>query len=438
MFFRLLVLFFTILAVTLTPWAIVGSYKNASHLTNNYLIGVQVTGLDVGALFAGNQKRDAVVNLPLDNKFVDAVPTPTTTERAYTTSFEKKDLADDIQSLVGGLGTEVSSAIDGIDLDKLTADAASATSQIADAIDTDAIISDIGQLASSVNLPDAVATLAEGLANGLSIEQAVSNLEYHDLGFADYYSISYWGYCRGYMRSLNNSDDLISNLGDFGKNFNQDKVNYVWCSLPVAGYKFDPLELVKREMSNAVRDEIDGVNGLPLGISGTLKAQLIALIASVDYETLNLPGELQDMLGLLNNITTAGLAMLIAGAGLGFISLIFQLVGLVSSPRNSCLSCLNYILMLLFFLCILLGAGLTTGVYMFARKEVNNHIDEFGLKSYLSIQYYAFAWSAMAASFMAVVLAALGYCCGCFHGNGKRKYKRVDEPNMAYDHKGYQ
>ncbi|PSK40397.1 hypothetical protein C7M61_000032 [Candidozyma pseudohaemuli] len=430
MFFRCLVLFFTIASIVLCPWAIVGSYKNQSHLTENYLIGVQITGLDVGKLFAGANlkiKRD-FANMPRN---VDVKPTPTVTE-SLVTAFPKRDVVSDIESALGNVGGDITSAVGGINVDSLTAQVASATNDV----NTDEIASKISELAASASIPDSLATIAAGLADGIDIQSVVSELDYRDLGLADYYSVSYWGYCRGYMNGVNGTDELLDNLGDFGKNFNKDDVKFVWCSSPKPGFKFDPLDLVKREMTNAVTNSVDGFNGLPQELSTTIKAQLLAIIASVDYEDLNLPGDLKDKLTLLNNITRAALAMLIAGTGLAFISFLFQSVGLCCSPNNSCLSCLNFILMLLFFLCILLGAGLSTGAYMFVRSEVNKEIDEFGLESFLSVQYYAFAWSAMVASFLAIVVAAVGYCCGCFSGT-RRSYKRVQEPPMAYDHKNY-
>lgn len=424
MFFRLLVLFFTIASIVLCPWAIVGSYKNQGYLTGNYLIGVQITDLDLNKLFSGaNSKRD----LLLGARDIDFKATPTTNE-PIVTAFPKRDLLDDVQSVVGN--GDVSSALNGINIASLTSQAATASVNTAD------LASKISELASSASIPESLATLAEGLADGINLDNIVSELNYRELGLADYYSVSYWGYCRGYMNGTNGTDDLLDHLGSFGDNFNKDDVKFVWCSSPKPGFKFDPLELIKREMTNAVTNSYDGLNGLAEELSNNIKAQLIAIIASVSYEDLNLPGSLNDDLTLLNNITKAALAMLIAGTGLAFISFLFQSVGLCCSPRNGCLSCLNFMLMVLFFLCILLGAGLSTGAYMFVRSEVNNEIDDYGMKSFLSVQYYAFAWSAMVASFLAIVFAAIGYCCGCFSGN-RRSYRKVQEPPMAYDHKGH-
>ncbi|GBL48228.1 hypothetical protein ACI3LY_002879 [Candidozyma auris] len=426
MFFRFLVLFFTLATIALTPWAIVGSYKAENYLTSNYLIGVQVTNLNVGKLFAGaNQKR----NVPVQ-PFITETPTPTTDE-AYVTAVARRDVLSDIESVADGFGNGVSSFFGGANINSLTSQFATA----ANSIQTGDIASKVSELVATASIPSSLATLAEGLADSLNLENLVNGLNYTDLGLADYYSVGYWGYCRGYMREVNSSDALIDRLGNFGENFNKDNVHFVWCSDPVPGFKFDPLDIVKREMTNAIREDVDGLDVLPSSLSDTIKAQLVAIVASVTYEDLNLPGSLKDDLTLLNNLTKAALAMLLAGVCLAFISFIFQFAGLCCSPHNSCLSCLNYFLMVLFFLCILLGAGLSTGAYVFVRKEVNKEIDQYGLKSFLSVQYYAFAWSAMVAAFLVVVLAAIGYCCGCFAG--ERRYRRVQEPPMAYDHKGY-
>lgn len=424
MIFRLLVLFFTIASIVLCPWAIVGSYKNLGYLTENYLIGVQITGLDLTKLFSGaNSKRE----LLLDAREIDFKATPTTNE-PLVTAFPKRDILSDVESAIGNV--DVTSALSGLNINSLTSQIATAS------VNTGDIASKISELASSASIPESLATLAEGLADGLNLDSVVSELNYRDLGLADYYSVGYWGYCRGYMNGTNGTNELLDHMGKFGDNFNKDNVRFVWCSPPTPGFKFDPLEIIKHEMTNAVTDTNDGLDGLVGELSNSIKALLIAIIASVSYEDLNLPGSLNDDLTLLNNITKAALAMLIAGTGLAFISFLFQSVGLCCSPRNGCLSCLNFILMFLFFLCILLGAGLSTGAYMFVRSEVNDEIDEYGMKSFLSVQYYAFAWSAMVASFLAIVFAAVGYCCGCFAGN-RRSYRKVQEPPMAYDHKGH-
>lgn len=424
MFFRCLVLFFTIASIALVPWSIVGSYKNENYLTQNYLIGVQVSGVNITKLFSGassSSKRKRAIEL--DQELLTWAPTPTA--ESHITDFAKRDIVSDIESVASNAGANVASAF------------GSVTSQLATAsINTADVASEISAFIATASIPLSLASLAESIAEDFNLESVISSLNYTDLGLADYYSASYWGYCRGYEGLANNSDArLLSHLGDFGENFNKDDVSFVWCSSPKPGFKFDPLDIVKREMTNAINDDIDGLDYLPSSLSDTIKAELVAIVASLTYEDLNLPGSLKDDLTLLNNLTKAALALLLAGACLAFISLVFQLIGLCCSPHNGCLSCLSYFLMLLFFLCILLGAGLSTGTYIFVRKEVNNNVEEYGLKSYLSVQYYAFAWSAMVAAFLVVVIAAIGYCCGCFSGERQRRYRRVREPAMAYDHK---
>lgn len=428
MIFRILVLFFTIASIVLTSWAVVGSFKNQSHLTSNYLIDFQLTSLNISSLIKlqiDHNKRDI---LAID----DLTPSPTTKVDPRITPLAKRLDVDSITAQIGG---DVNSALSGVGINanSLTALAGQQTGSV-----NQDVLSQIAGIASTASIPPSVASLASDLAGNLdnTINDVVGKLNYTDLGLADYYSASYWGYCRGFQNKNGTSnEELIDHLGSFGKNFNNQNIKWVYCSPPQVGFKFDPLELIKHEIKNQLQLQSDGLGDISPQLSNYIQAELMALVSGLTYENLGLPGSLNNDLELLHNITVAAFALLLAGACLAFISFIFQMVGLCTSPHNACLSCLNFLFMFITFLVIIIGAGLSTGAYVFARNEVNKNIKDYGVKSFLSIQYYAFAWSAMVAALLMVLFSAVGYCCGCIGGSGG-KYKRVEEPAMAYDHKG--
>ena len=267
------------------------------------------------------------------------------------------------------------------------------------------------------------------------IENIVDNLNYQDLGLADVYSVSFWGYCRGKA-----TNDKVSNpLKKVTNDFDNNKINFTYCSKPTPGYKFDPLTVLKHEINDTINNSVDGNDAVSLAISSTVKLELSQLVDNLSYKNLNLPGNLNKDLTLLNNITRAAFALTLVGVILSFLSVIIQLLGCFMSPDNCCLSFLNFFFEALTFIILLVGAALSTGAYIYVRKEVNNATSDYGVKSFLSIQYYAFAWSGAVAALLVVIFNLLGHCCGMF-GTHRHRYRTVappvpeKEPSMAYSH----
>lgn len=451
MFFRLSVLFFTVAALVLAVWSLVGSYKNESYLTDNYLFGFQVSNLNLSAIIlTANNKRDVIaspVNIeqflhfkePVIQVFVTDSDTPTP-----TTNFDKRDILQSLASAAGVATSDVVGALDG-----QNSDVASLLNSVTSGINTQSLLQDLASatsaylselllLASAVSIPEPVVTLAESFDGDVDelVSELASSVNVTELGIAEYYSVGYWGYCRGYLKA--GKEEWLDNLGKFGKEFNNNHINFTYCSPPKVGFKFDPLEILKHELINQIMGTVDGgADSLGGAITQAIEAQLLALVSSVTYEDLGLPGSLKQDLDLLHTLTVASFALILCGACLAFISFVFQSAGLCCSPENFCLSCLSFMLMALVCIVTLIGSGLSTGTYIFVRQQVNNNIEKFGIKGWLSVQYYAFLWSAAAASLCLVVFAFLGYCCGCFH-SGKRRYRRAGprEPEMGYVHKG--
>jgi len=306
--------------------------------------------------------------------------------------------------------------------------------------------SDFSSIASAVgtNLPSSVpsdlaSVLPSSLPTGdveLTISAAIANLlnnvSPEELGIADVYSVSYWGYCRGDLKS-NKSSVFDGDLGRLvDENFDNSNVDYTWCSPPKAGYFFNPATVIREELNRTIEgQQIDSQSLLINELSSQYVDDLKVLVNNIADEYLNLPSDLQNNLGTLNNITKASFAMMIIAAVFSFISIVFQIMAMCLSPDNCCLSFLNFASQLVTFLASILAAGLATGAYVFVRRKVNDETGDYGIKSFLSINFYAFAWSAAVAAFLVVVFSAVGHCCGCFSGE-RRRYRQV----AAYEHKG--
>ena len=200
------------------------------------------------------------------------------------------------------------------------------------------------------------------------------------------------------------------------------------------------MKILKEELNRTIDGKsVDSQSDDISQLSQTYKSELKQLIDNLSLLDLNLPGNLQNDLKTLNNLTKAGFALMIITSVLSFISIVVQLMGCCVSPDNCCLSFLNFMLQVLVFLAAIIGAGLVTGCYVFVRKQINNNLSEFGIKSFLSINFYAFAFSAAVAALLVVIFSLLGHCCGICggrrvgRGRGRYRAARQDAP-AAYEH----
>ncbi|RKP30112.1 hypothetical protein METBISCDRAFT_17050, partial [Metschnikowia bicuspidata] len=355
MFCRFLAFFFTIATIVLSSWALVGSYKNANYLTNNFLLSFQLNNLNVSALLeeAVNAKRDAI--------------------------------------------------------------------------------------ASSLSLPPTLATIAADIINNHSttndlLQNIARSVNASQLGLADIYSVSFWGYCKG---SINGTIEQNPEIGKYSQLSNKD-VTWLYCTPPKVGYTFDPLAILKEELLSAINaSALLHTNGPLSSVMSTLSSQLLAVVDLMTYNTIDLPGDLEYFLTLLGNLKDVGFACILAGACLATISLMFQLTIMCCSPNFFCLSCLNFMFMALTLIIVVFGSGLTTGVFIFVRKVLNQKMQQYGIKPFLSVQFYAFSWSAVAAALCCFVFSIIGYCCGCFKSDRLTRISRLrrNEPELKYDHK---
>ncbi|KAF7999908.1 hypothetical protein HF325_005757 [Metschnikowia pulcherrima] len=433
MFFRLLVMFFTIATIVLLAWSLVGSYKNESYLTNNYLISFQLSNLNLSTIFANTDilsKRE-LQDTDISHELQELeILEPTKTLKGRDIDLSSLTAVTGYTSLAGDIiGGSGNSAIASV-----ASQYGVSTSALANALstaDTNSLLSEAQAFASTASIPDSVATLLSEITGDLSsvLDNIIANASPSDLGLSDMYAIGFYGYCKG---ELNGDVESIGDLGELGKQFRNNNVNYTYCSPPEFGYKLDPLALIKHEMLGQIQNYGNGLSNLTGGLTDSFISELLAVTSSLTYDNLGLPGNLKQDLGLLHKVTIAGFSLLFAGACLAFVSFVFQCVGICCSPENSFLSCCNFLLMFFVVLIVVIGAALTTGVFLYVRKIVNQNLDSFGVKTYLSQQFYAFAWCAGVSALLFIVFSIIGYCCGCFH---PRKRARRREPEMRYDHK---
>lgn len=154
------------------------------------------------------------------------------------------------------------------------------------------------------------------------------------------------------------------------------------------------------------------------------KSQLKVLANHLNYENLNLPNSLQKDIDNLQRITFALMVMIFIVAVFGFVTIVTQLLGMCMSPHACWTSFLNCLFQIFIFLFALVTAGLVTGAYIYVRRQVNKATDQFGIRAFLSINFYAFIWSTVASSLLVVIFGILGNCCG-FFGTRRRMYRAL-------------
>ncbi|CAI5758304.1 unnamed protein product [Candida verbasci] len=397
--FRIILIFLTLACMILSIFGLTGSYKNESYLTNTYLLNIHLNGLDLKQIINSTNinKRDW----------------QSTDSGNYYVNQASSILAT---ATVGSVPSAIESWYD------------SQPSSVQSSIQS--AIPGVGNGNGNGNGNAGYYTTVSAAINDL-LENTTPQL----LGIADVYSISFWGYCRGQVEEQNTNNN---SSGTFVDNFDNSNINWTWCSDPTPGFFFNPVEIFKNEMNNTLNGiQVDDQSSEINQLSNQLRSELKVLLDNLTDDDFNLPGNLNDDLKKLNDLTIAGFALILTVIVLSFISLIFQLFGFCCSPNKCCLSFLNFLFEFIIFILAIVGAGLVTGVYYFVKGQINDNVEDFGIKSFLSINFYAFIWSAVVACILIIFFNLLGHCCGLF-GTGRKRYRAVkkEEPHeIAYEHK---
>ncbi|CAN3353559.1 hypothetical protein DICA3_A07426 [Diutina catenulata] len=384
--FRVILIVFSLGTMLLSIMALIGSYQNQKWLTQTYLADFHLTQLNLAELFSVVDKRDRIPQSKEASAHFDpASHTAPGSNPDLPTKVHNKAVAGTVVAHGDGsletLGAPVSGA-------KQTGDLNSGYySTVADVIN-----------------------------------KIAHNMNYRDLGLADVYSVGYFGYCRGYSTS---NTSVTTQKGDSPKVFDNSHVNFTWCSPPKTGYKFDPLTVIREEIANMVNGDVKGAEQVKVPkLTTEEKSQLKVLANHLNYENLNLPNSLQKDIDNLQRITFASMVMIFIVAVFGFVTIVTQLLGMCMSPHACWTSFLNCLFQIFIFLFALVTAGLVTGAYIYVRRQVNKATDQFGIRAFLSINFYAFIWSTVASSLLVVIFGILGNCCG-FFGTRRRMYRAL-------------
>ncbi|CAH2354258.1 hypothetical protein CLIB1423_15S02124 [[Candida] railenensis] len=460
--FRFILIFWTIVQLLLAVFALVSSYKKVDYLTKFYLIDFYVADINLASIFPADkfQKRDA-------GAFGE---NPVTTTSAATTKLSNNEV---VTTTLGDSGNTIAAA-DGYStivyyspITTVTMSDTTLTSQLvatttasspAAATEGGATTWDNGYYyptTTADTLVDTASTTAGTIINGDtsaatstdatllqptttkslgastsssssavssttyaygSLQETINNLDstysFGDLGFADVYSVSYWGYCRGSADKTTTIKNGVSSTS-----YDNSNVNFTWCSKPKASYVFDPATVIKAELNNTLATYT---------MSDTVRSQLEALRDNLNSSNIELPGNLDKKFATVKSLVKASFGLLVATVALTSLSLVIGLLGCYLSPGNCMLSFINFLFQFAIFVINIIAAGLITGMMLYVKSQVNDVQDTYGAEAHTTVGFYGFIWSAAAAGWLVVCFSLLGHCLGLFNTKKhRRKYYRT-------------
>lgn len=438
--FRVILIILSLIVAILQLFAITGSYKNQNYLTDTYLINFHLDNLNLGAVidYSKLTKRELQeISTPVNyfDKTKKRSPSAPSKREAQESGWYYLPGSQTTQSAGDSQSASVSSAASAATSHQAATSVskwwnqASGTAAVSGESDLPATATNVGQSGETTLASQATDGSSTSGGYYTTVAQAVRDLlgdvSPQQLGMAQVYSIGYWGYCRGY----------VVQSGDNNKVFDNDHVVYTWCSKAKVNFFFNPLTVFLDEMKKTVKGVgIDAQSTYISELSYTQRSELQVLIDSLQQDDLNLPGNLDKNLNTLHNLTSASFGLLFSVAILSLISVIIQLFAFCFSPEKCCLSFLNFLFQSIICLLAIVGAGIATGTYQYVRSQVNDNTDIYGVKSFLSVNFNAFIWSAAVASMLVVFFNLLGHCCGLF---GHRKHYRTirhEEEHHDDDH----
>lgn len=193
-----------------------------------------------------------------------------------------------------------------------------------------------------------------------------------ELGLQDYYQTSLWTYCYGRIEN--------ANVNDFGP--------IAGCNATSTSYYFNPIEII--------------ANSLYTGA------------------TVTIPQDIQNDLDLIRRFSTALKALCIAGACLGFLTLVFSPAAFVSRLASFFVS----LLALLSALCNTVAAIIAQILFVIVRNVINDNIQDLNVEASLGTTLFALIWVAAGASILSFFLLTFTICCCAPGSNGGRRSRR--------------
>ena len=202
----------------------------------------------------------------------------------------------------------------------------------------------------------------------------VLNTVASELGLQDYYQTSLWTYCYG--RIANND------VADFGP--------IAGCNASSTSYYFNPVDIISQSLYSG---------------------------ASVA-----IPEDIQNDLDLIRRFSTALKALCIAGACLGFLTMVFALAAYGSRLASFFTSIVAF----LSAACNVVAAVIAQVLFVIVRNVINNNIEDLNVEASLGTTLFALIWVAAGASLVTFVLLLFTICC-CSPGDRKRRDRHVEK-----------
>lgn len=141
--------------------------------------------------------------------------------------------------------------------------------------------------------------------------QRIAKMSHRDLGLADVYSVSLWGYCRGSLSATATTTDGVTTT-----HYDASRTNFTWCSRPRAGFAFDPVTVLRAELHNKIAS--------PGSLSGQEISDLSVLMRTVNSTNLLLSGSRNRRLDSVKGHSSAAFGPSVVLVVLVFLSVVLD------------------------------------------------------------------------------------------------------------------
>lgn len=324
MAFRFILIFFAIVQLILAVFALISGYST-NFLSKFYLLDVNVQQAKLAALINTasyiNQKRDnigafgqnptqAAAAVPSTTAATQNAPVPAATENENTvatiaTAAAANSVATATTAAAAAVGTTPGTAANLATVGNPSVAAPNPATVNTGTGTTSAPTGFVTvTVAGSLQVTPASAVAAASTVYAAGSLQATVNqlvgLTAAQIGLADVYSFSLWGYCRG----TSTSENLVIVNGVASTSFDNANVNFTWCSPPKAAYYFDPTQFLTTEINNAISNNPS--------ITAQTKADLQAFLQTLSNDHITLPGNLSKQLGMIKSMSQASFGLILA------------------------------------------------------------------------------------------------------------------------------
>jgi hypothetical protein len=199
---------------------------------------------------------------------------------------------------------------------------------------------------------------------------AVFNSFAKSVGLHDFYDVAMWGFCEGY--------------------YNEGVTD---CSKPQLLYWFDPLAIMQKELLRGAQGKLVGA---------------LARGAVANFSPVSLPAE---VLGYLHIVQVASQVMF----GCFFASVMACFVSIFLVPLVVHSKLLTVPIAIFSFMttaAVVIGAGISTGIWTILQMELKNYASEVNIVADLGLPMFVFQWCAAGCAMIAMIIQFCLTCCG--------------------------